>query len=140
MTKKKILIVDDEAPLSKVLKDKFESTGFEVLTAKNGEEGLMKAVTQKPDLILLDIVMPRLDGMTMLKKLREDEWGKGVEVILLTNLSDNDKVRQALKNNVYDYLIKSNWKLEDLVIKVKEKVIFLVFIYGDLWLINQILI
>ena len=109
MTKKKILIVDDEAPLSKVLKDKFESTGFEVLTAKNGEEGLMKAVTQKPDLILLDIVMPRLDGMTMLKKLREDEWGKGVEVILLTNLSDNDKVRQALKNNVYDYLIKSNW-------------------------------
>ncbi|MBT3690299.1 response regulator [bacterium] len=121
MTKKKILIVDDEAPLSKVLKDKFESTGFEVLTAKNGEEGLMKAVTQKPDLILLDIVMPRLDGMTMLKKLREDEWGKGVEVILLTNLSDNDKVRQALKNNVYDYLIKSNWKLEDLVIKVKEK-------------------
>jgi len=121
MTKKKILIVDDEAPLSKVLKDKFESTGFEVLTAKNGEEGLMKAVTQKPDLILLDIVMPRLDGMTMLKKLREDEWGKGVEVILLTNLSDNDKVRQALKNNVYYYLIKSNWKLEDLVIKVKEK-------------------
>ena len=121
MTKKKILIVDDEAPSSKLLKDKFESTGFEVLTAKNGEEGLMKAVTQKPDLILLDIVMPRLDGMTMLKKLREDEWGKGVEVILLTNLSDNDKVRQALKNNVYDYLIKSNWKLEDLVIKVKEK-------------------
>lgn len=118
---KKILVIEDEAPLSQVLIDKLTSVGFSVLGAKNGEEGLALALKEHPDLILLDIIMPVMDGMTMLYELRKDSWGNSVPVILLTNLSDAERVAEALKLKVYDFLVKSDWKLEDLVIKVKEK-------------------
>jgi len=119
--KHKILIVEDEEPLLNALTDKFSREGMEVITAKNGQEGLDVALAKKPDLILLDVIMPKMDGITMLEKLREDKWGENVEVILLTNLTDADKVSEAVEKGVRDYLIKSDWKLEDVVKKVKEK-------------------
>jgi len=118
----KILIVEDEETLIKVLADKFSEEGFEVSQAVNGEEGLNKALAEKPDLILLDIVMPVMDGLTMLAKLRQDEWGKDAKVVLLTNLSDNEQVAKAFDNNVHDYLIKTDWKISDLIEKVKQKI------------------
>jgi len=121
---KKILIVEDERSLSQALVDKLTREGFATLTAKNGEEGLEVALHEHPDLILLDIVMPKMDGMTMLKKLRnKNEWGKKVPVIILTNLtSDNEqRVRDITETEPTYYLVKADWKIEDVVIKVRER-------------------
>lgn len=119
---KKILIVEDDKLLLEVLKKRFIEEKFRVLEAINGEDGLKKAIDNRPDIILLDIIMPVMDGMTMLEKLREDEWGKNVEVIILTNLSDVSKVQESLSRGVYDYLVKSDWRLDDLIKRVKNKV------------------
>ena len=118
---KKILIVEDEVALLNALRDKFTREGFAVLEAKNGEEGLEIALREHPDLILLDIIMPVMDGMTMLAKLREDNWGKDAKVIVLTNLSDTEKVSAAMTKGTFDYLVKADWKLEDVVRKVRER-------------------
>ena len=124
LSKKKILIVEDEMSQRKALVDKFTREGFEVVSARDGEEGLSVALTEKPDIILLDIVMPKMDGMTMLKKLRhENEWGKSVPVILLTNLSaDDDKIMKGVTEDLPAYyLVKSNWAINDVVEKVKDR-------------------
>ncbi len=124
---KKILVieeVEDDLSLRNVLHDKFALEGFGVLEAKDGEEGLAIALREHPDIILLDIVLPKMDGLTMMKKLREtDEWGKNVPIILLTNLSaDDDKIMKAITNDTPAYyLVKSNWSIEDLVEKIKER-------------------
>ena len=116
-----ILVVEDENSLNKALIDKFSHSGFSTLQAKNGQEGFEMATQKHPDLILLDIVMPRMDGITMLKKLRQDEWGKKVEVIMLTNLNEVEKISEAVSQGSYDYLVKTDWKLDAVVEKVKEK-------------------
>lgn len=118
---RRILIIDDEPALFMALVDKFTRSGFTVLIAKDGREGLKSAFTNHPDLILLDIIMPIMDGITMFYKLRKDSWGKGAKVVLLTNLSDPGKVTRPLINSVNGYLVKSDWKLADIVKKVKEK-------------------
>jgi len=116
-----ILIVEDEKPLLKAMADKFGHEGFRVLTSENGEKGLALALENLPEIILLDIVMPKMDGVTVIKNLRENEKTKKIPIILLTNLYDNEKLAEAGKYGVFDYLIKSDWKLEDVVHKVKEK-------------------
>ncbi len=103
------------------LKKKFAIEKFEVLEAPDGKVGLESALRNHPDLILLDILMPVMDGMTMLGKLREDSWGKDVPIILLTNLSDGEKIAEAMKKGVYDYLIKADWNINDVVKKVRSK-------------------
>jgi len=105
----------------KVLAETFSYEKFEVLTAKDGEEGLRVALAERPDVILLDILLPRMDGMTMLRKLREDAWGKRTPVMVLSNLSDASRVLEAMQSGVYDFLVKSDWKLQDVVWKVKKK-------------------
>ena len=87
------------------LVDTFTREKFSVLQATNGEEGLTVALRDHPNLILLDIIIPVMDGMTMLRKLREDAWGKDVPVILLTNLNDAEKAADALEHGVYDFLV-----------------------------------
>ncbi len=123
MTKKtkKILIVEDETPLVKALNDKLTKSGFSCLEAKNGKEGFKLAKQKKPDVILLDIVMPIMDGMTLLQKLKKEEETKNIPVIILTNLSDEDKIAESMQKGVTDYLVKSDWRIEDVVKKVKEK-------------------
>lgn len=118
---KKILVVEDEPSLLGALQNKLTQEGFEFIEAQNGQIGLEKALAEKPDMILLDIIMPVMDGLTMLNKLREDEWGKKVPVIILTNLSDDEKVMEAVKQGSYDYLIKSNWSIDEVIRKVKER-------------------
>lgn len=117
---KTILVVEDEVPLLEVLSDELTKQGYVVLQSRNGAEGYRTAIDSKPDLILLDIVMPVLDGINTLKKLRSDEIGKQIPVILLTNLSDSDKVNEALQLGAYQFIVKSDWKMEDVVKKVKE--------------------
>lgn len=118
---KTILIVEDERPLLKALTVKLLREGFKILQATDGEMGLSEALGKHPNLILLDIIMPKMDGLTMLNKLREDNWGKTVPIIVLTNLIDDAKISQSIRNNDFDYLVKTDWKLEDVVRKVKEK-------------------
>ncbi len=118
--KKKILIVEDEPALRNVLIDKFSNEGFEVIQARDGEEALKTALAEHPDLILLDILLPVMDGMTMLTHLREDVWGKDVHVMLLSNLNTIGTVAKAVELGSYEYLVKSDWKLEDIVHKVRS--------------------
>ena len=123
MQKRKIvLITEDEPPMLQILSDKFAENDFEVLQAKNGEEGLHSALEHHPDVVILDVLMPKMDGMSMMNKLREDDWGKNVPIIVLTNVSaDSDEtLQEIIKNQPAYYLVKSNTKLEDIVEKVKE--------------------
>jgi DNA-binding response OmpR family regulator len=120
----KILIVEDDIPVMRAISDKLNREGFEVIEARNGKEGLSMAFDKKPDIILLDILMPVMDGPTMMKSLREDgKWGKEVPIIMLTNLStavDVKTVKVVIEAEPIYYLVKSNWSMADIVKKVKE--------------------
>ncbi|MFA6184058.1 MAG: response regulator [Parcubacteria group bacterium] len=118
--KKKILVVEDEISLAKALKSKFEKEGFEVLIAENGQVGLESSLRELPDMILLDIAMPVMDGLQMLKLLKEDEKGKDLKVIILTNYGDMDKFMEAKDLGANDYLVKADWGMADIVEKVKS--------------------
>lgn len=118
---KKVLIAEDDESLRNVLSDSFAIAGFTVLSAVNGAEALSLSLQEHPDLVLLDIQMPVMDGLEMLAKLRQDKWGKSAEVILLTNFSEVDKIAKATEKGAYDYLVKSDWKTEDIIKKVKNR-------------------
>ena len=118
---KTIAIIEDEPSLSSALQDKFELEGFAVHVARNGEEGLEVIQESRPDIVLLDIVMPVMDGLTMLKELRKTEVGKNLPVIILTNLNDASSMSESLSDGARDFLVKSNWKIQEVVDKVKEK-------------------
>lgn len=118
--KKIVLIVEDDLSLLKVLSNKFFSENFEVLEARNGEEGLAMVLKKTPDIILLDIVMPKMDGLTMLKKLKSDDVGKNIPVIILSNLTDSLGDSELSHHDIEDYLVKTDWKIEDVVKKVKK--------------------
>jgi len=118
MKRKSVLIVEDELSLSEALKIKISKAGYEVLIAQDGAEGLRVALEKKPALILLDIVMPKMDGISMLKELRKDAWGKDVRVVLLTNLDDTGKITDAFEQDALNYLVKSDWKLDDIIKKI----------------------
>lgn len=122
--KKLILIVEDEEMLTRSLEEKLVAVGFEVMKAKDGREGLKLALIRHPDLILLDLLMPKVDGVAMLKALRQDTWGVYAKVIILTNVGDAKKVAESMDAGVsgtYDYLIKTNWSLEDVILKIKDR-------------------
>jgi DNA-binding response OmpR family regulator len=121
-TQKKLLIVDDEEALLDALKDKFSHEGYVVLTARDGQEGLEIALKEHPACILADVVMPKMDGVSMLKKLREDEWGKTANVIVLTNLSNGEFAKDAVDAKVSNYLVKTDWSISELAEKVKNSI------------------
>ena len=125
VTQQTILIIEDEVSLRNALRDKFMRGGFVVFDAKDGEVGLTIALHEQPQLILLDLMMPKMDGMTMLHKLRlENEWSKSVPVILLTNLGADDKMimKEIEEDSSAYYLVKSNWSMDQMVEKVKETI------------------
>jgi len=120
-----ILVVDDDNILVWPLENKLTAEGFDVIKAVDGGEGLQLALTEHPDLILLDLLMPKVDGFTMLRKLREDPWGAHATVIILTNVSDPTKVAEGMNlggdSGAYEYLVKTNWSLDDVVARIKQK-------------------
>lgn len=115
---KKILVVDDTKSYLWVISQALEEAGFKVATASNGEEGLEMVKSENPDLVLLDITMPKMDGMTMSKKLKEE--GIEVPIIFLTNLGDIKSISEASETSI-GYIVKSDTSTEDVVIRVKEK-------------------
>jgi DNA-binding response OmpR family regulator len=118
---KSILIVDDEEDLRGVLEQKFIDEGFVVHTAKNGKEALDVALKQKPDMIVLDIVMPEMNGFEMLSALQKDEWGKDVPVIFLTNSSSLETISKAVEFSSAEYIVKTDIGLDEIVKRVKER-------------------
>lgn len=106
----------------RALAHKFTREGFLVFDAKGGKEGIEIGLKEHPDIVLLDILMPKPDGMKVLETIRRDkEWGHKAPVIILTNLSDGDKARVAKSQGVADYMIKTDWRLEDVVNVVRER-------------------
>lgn len=116
-----ILIIEDDASLSTILADKFRTEGFDVDVARDGEAGLHKALAAQPAMILLDILMPKKDGATTFVELRKDAWGKTAKVIFLTNLGDQETALKYAEDPNCDYILKSEWKLNDIVALVKKK-------------------
>lgn len=117
---KKILIIEDEKILADMYHERFTQAGFKVSSAFDAEEGLVLAKKEKPDLIVLDILLPRKNGISFLKKLRETPEGSSVLVIAFSNYDDPEIKEQAQKLGAKDYLIKTNYTPEEIVNKVKE--------------------
>lgn len=118
MKNKKILIIEDEFSLLSVLKMKFEQSGYKVLTALDGGGGISIAENEMPDLILLDIIMPEMDGFEVLKKLKEETKTKEIPVVILTNSGREEEVGKGYDLGAVDYLVKANLSLE----KIEDKV------------------
>lgn len=118
---KSVLIVDDEESLASVLSRKFTDEGITAYTANNGRVGLEMALEKHPDIILLDIMMPEMDGFDVMRHLQEDEWGKTVPIILLTNSSSIDTVAKAVSSGMSEFLVKTDMRLDDVVRKVKSR-------------------
>ncbi|MBI4092622.1 MAG: response regulator [Candidatus Kerfeldbacteria bacterium] len=120
MEKTKVLVIEDERMLAEMYSTKFAMEGFEVDKAFDGSAGLQKAKTVNPDVILLDIILPKLDGFAVLKEIRKDERLKKTPVLLLTNLGQDDDIKKGKELGADDYFVKSNHTPADVVIKVKE--------------------
>jgi len=121
--KQKILIVEDERPIAMAYGDFLTSKGYEVEFAYDGKEGLEKLNEFKPDLVLLDIVMPVMDGISMLKLLRNSDVCCGLEnvkVMILTNLEMVTKMQEAEVLNCASYLIKAHYSLDEMLKKIKD--------------------
>jgi len=120
---KKILVVEDEKALREIMAETLRQNNFEPLEAHDGFEGLEVALKEQPDLILLDRLMPQMDGIAMFKKLRESgEWGKHVPVIILSNVSlaEEKDVDKISKLEPAYYLVKADWPLEDVMANIRE--------------------
>lgn len=117
----KILIVEDEEIIRKMYEVKFKNNGFEVELAQDGEEALEKLKTIVPDIILLDVMMPKVDGFEVLRRLKAEETTKNLKVIILTNLSaaSSDK-EKGISLGALDFLVKDQYTPSEVVKKVKE--------------------
>jgi two-component system response regulator VicR len=119
---KTILVVDDEQFIRDAMADKLQKGGFSVITAADGKDCVKIALEKKPDLILLDIVMGGMDGMTAMRELRKDSWGNSVPIILLTQIEPDDEMLQEIvEGRPTYYLVKSKFSLDEVVEKVKDR-------------------
>lgn len=114
-----ILLIEDDQMISTMYQTKFSMEGHAIETAADGAEGLEKAKQLKPDVVLLDIILPKLDGFSVLKELKADPTTKDIPVILLTNLGQDDDVKKGKDLGADDYFIKSNHTPAEIVEKVK---------------------
>jgi len=117
---KKILFVEDEAALQKTLGDVLGQEGYKVINALDGEAGLKMAKAEIPDLILLDLILPKMHGFEVLKALKSDEATKDIPIIVLTNLESMGDIEKALELGATTYLIKASYTLEEVVSKIKK--------------------
>ena len=119
---KSILLVEDDEFLAELYATKLNLEGFEVSLAVDGEKGVKMAKEVKPDLILLDIILPKMDGFEVLKTIKQDKDLKNIPVILLTNLSQKDEVKKGLDLGANDYLIKAHFMPSEVVKKIKQTI------------------
>ncbi|KKQ67554.1 MAG: hypothetical protein A3F95_03105 [Candidatus Nealsonbacteria bacterium RIFCSPLOWO2_12_FULL_39_31] len=119
---KKILFIEDESALQKAFGDILSESGYEMKSAMDGETGLRLVGTEKPDLILLDITLPKLNGFEVLEKLKKNPETKKIPVIILTNLEKIEDVDKAIGLGAMTYLVKAQYKLEDVIEKIKNAI------------------
>jgi len=117
---KNILFIEDESALQKTIGDILESKNYKVIKVLDGESGLRSAKEERPDLILLDLILPKMDGFEVLKVLKASEETKNIPVIILTNLEETENIQKALELGATTYLVKSSYTLEEVVKKIEK--------------------
>ncbi len=117
---KKILIIEDERVLAKALRDMLERAGFEADVASDGEEGVTKVASGRPDLVLLDIILPRLHGFEVLKRIKENPVTKATPVIVLSNLDQDTDIDKARQLGAADFMTKAETDINNVLAKVKQ--------------------
>lgn len=118
---KKILLVEDDEGFRKAINDSFEDTEFLIIAAVDGEEGLAKARQERPDLILMDILLPRLDGIEAARKLKQS--GSRIPIVFLTNVKNDDRISEAMTvmEGETDYIVKTDVKVEDIIDRIRRR-------------------
>lgn len=117
---KKILLVEDDQMLREMYQTKFKSDGYEVITADNGGDGLARTIADLPDIVMLDIILPMLDGFAVLEKIKANEATKNIKVVLLTNLGTDEDRARGEKLGAVDYLVKANMTPEQVSKTIKK--------------------
>ncbi|QHN43102.1 response regulator [Candidatus Mycosynbacter amalyticus] len=116
----KIAIIEDDSAIHQMYRMKFESEGFDVQLAADGRTGVALVKTFRPDLILLDLQMPEVDGLTALRQIRGEEWGKHIPVIILTNLGAEESPKELQSLGISGYIVKADLTPRQVVARVKE--------------------
>ena len=117
---KKILLVEDDTFLADIYLTKFEEAGYDIKLADNGEEGIKSAKQFKPDVLLLDIVLPKMNGLKVLSTLKKDSELKNIKVIILSNLGAEEDINRAMELGADTYLIKSQYTPSEIVAEVEK--------------------
>ena len=118
--KKTILLIEDDSVILRILNNRLSEEGYNIFVAEDGESGLKKFKENRPDLILLDLILPKMDGISILREIRKDATASDMPVLILTNLKSNETVLESLRLGVSDYILKVDYSPEELVKKVKE--------------------
>jgi DNA-binding response OmpR family regulator len=116
----KIAIIEDDPTINQMYRMKFEATGFDVQLASDGERGVALVEAFRPDLILLDMQMPVMTGLEALKKIRAEEWGKSIPVIVLTNMGEEESPKELRALGIESYIVKADLTPSQVVDRVKE--------------------
>lgn len=117
---KKILFIEDELAIQKTFEDTLKQEGYEIISALDGEKGFKMAQIKKPDLILLDLILPKLHGLEVLKKLKEDKETASIPIVILTNKEDSETINKAIELEATTYLVKANYSLAEVLQKIKK--------------------
>lgn len=117
---KKILFIEDESALQNAISETLKGEGYELTSALDGETGLQMVIKNKPDLVLLDLILPKINGFDVLKKIRENPETAHIPVIILSNLEGSKDVERALALGATTYLVKTNYKLDEVVEKIRS--------------------
>ncbi len=120
MSATKIAIIEDDGVIRQMYRMKFEGEGFEVEVAENGKDGVALVQHMKPDIILLDMHMPEMDGVTALTKIRAEKWGKDIPVIVLTNLGEEESPKNLRALGISGYIVKADFTPRQVVARVKD--------------------
>ncbi|PJB16016.1 response regulator [Candidatus Falkowbacteria bacterium CG_4_9_14_3_um_filter_38_19] len=120
MQSKTILVIEDDKFLRELISRKLTGEGFDVLEAVDGEDGVKKIKEEKPDIVLLDLILPGIDGFEVLAKLRDDPEISPIPVIILSNLGQREEVEKGLKLGAIDYLIKAHFTPGEIIEKIKN--------------------
>lgn len=118
--RKKVLIIEDDDHISKVYEIKLGKENIDIVIARDGEEGINMVVSEKPDLVLLDLMIPIKDGFIVLEEVKKTPFGKNVPIVVISNLGQQGDIEKAMKLGAADYLIKVNLSIQEVIDKVKK--------------------
>lgn len=117
---KKVFLFEDEEIIYENIIHELEDEGFNVTLAKDGQDALKKVISAQPDIILLDLILPKLNGFEILKELKNEEKTKNIPVIILSNLGQGQDIRECMDLGAVDYMVKANVLIADVITKIKE--------------------